>query len=144
MYVCTYWSPPSSSLQVDGEPFELEPVFAPRQPMSISVGLKSQAVMLSRSRVRTDGVALEALDWAMEAGVLTVEQHQTVLREVARRTGTRQRSKLRTRGHSSHVGFGGGGSGASIGGSGPSNGVSLSSSTTSLGKLLADESSNGH
>ena len=47
--------------------------------------------MLSRSRARTDGVALEALDWAMQEGVISVEQRNSVLREMARRTGTLQR-----------------------------------------------------
>jgi len=102
-------------MQVDGEPFELEPVFAPRQPMRITIQHKSQAVMLSRSRVRTDGVALEALDWAMEAGVITVEQHQTVLREVARRTGSLQQSKLRSNSRA-HVSHGSIGSGSAAGG----------------------------
>lgn len=77
--------------QVDGEPYELEPMFAPRNPMSITVRHHNQAVMLCRSRVRADGVALEALDSAMQAGVITVEQRNAVLREVARRTGTLQR-----------------------------------------------------
>ena len=71
--------------------------------------------MLSRSRVRTDGVALEALDWAMEAGVITVEQHQTVLREVARRTGSLQQSKLRSNSRA-HVSHGSIGSGSAAGG----------------------------
>ena len=78
-------------LQVDGEPFEVEPIFAPRKPMSISITHHNQAVMLSRSRVRSDGVALEAIDWAMQEGVLTVEQRNQVVREIARRTGSLQR-----------------------------------------------------
>jgi diacylglycerol kinase (ATP) len=81
-------------LQVDGEPFELEPIFAPRKPMSISITHHNQAVMLSRSRVRSDGVALEAIDWAMQEGVITVEQRNQVVREVARRTGSLQRRAL--------------------------------------------------
>ena len=39
--------------------------------------------MLSRSDVRTDGAALGALDWAVEQGVISVEQHQAVLRDDA-------------------------------------------------------------
>ena len=81
-------------LQVDGEPFELEPLFAPRTPLSLTVRHKGQAVMLCRSRVRTEGVTLEALDWAVQSNVISVEQHQAVLREVARRTGTMQRSVM--------------------------------------------------
>ena len=81
-------------LQVDGEPFEIEPIFAPRKPMSISISHHNQAVMLSRSRVRSDGVALEAIDWAMQEGVLTVEQRNQVVREIARRTGSLQRRAL--------------------------------------------------
>ena len=50
--------------------------------------------MLSRSRVRSDGVALEAIDWAMQEGVITVEQRNQVVREVARRTGSLQRRAL--------------------------------------------------
>ena len=79
-------------MQADGEPFELEPFLAPRKPMTISVRHHDQAVMLSRSRVRADGVALEALDWALHEGVITVEQRNKVLREVARRTGRLQRA----------------------------------------------------
>lgn len=88
---------PSSSrpprAQVDGEPFELEPMFAPRKAMTISVRHHNQAVMLSQSRVRADGVALEALDWALQEGVISVEQRNCVLREVARRTGKLQRAE---------------------------------------------------
>jgi len=79
--------------QVDGEPFELEPMFAPRKAMTISVRHHNQAVMLSQSRVRADGVALEALDWALQEGVISVEQRNCVLREVARRTGKLQRAE---------------------------------------------------
>ena len=65
--------------------------------------------MLSRSKVRSDGVALEALDWAMQEGVITVEQRNCVLREVARRTGDLQRRKSGSSGLSSsrsfHEGF---------------------------------------
>ena len=75
------------------EPFELEPMFAPRKAMSISVRHHNQAVMLSQSRVRADGVALEALDWALQEGVISVEQRNCVLREVARRTGKLQRAE---------------------------------------------------
>jgi len=78
-------------LQIDGEPFELEPMFAPRSAAKIHVAHSNQAVMLCRSRVRTDGVALEALDAAMQDGVISVEQRNHVLREIARRTGTLQR-----------------------------------------------------
>ena len=81
-------------LQVDGEPFELEPIFAPKKPMSITISHHNQAVMLSRSRVRSDGVALEAIDWAMQEGVITVEQRNQVVREIARRTGSLQRRAL--------------------------------------------------
>ena len=81
-------------LQVDGEPFELEPIFAPKKPMSITVTHHNQSVMLSRSRVRSDGVALEAIDWAMQEGVLTVDQRNQVVREIARRTGQLQRRSL--------------------------------------------------
>ena len=81
-------------LQVDGEPFELEPIFAPRKPFSFTVSHHNQAVMLSRSRVRSDGVALEAIDWAMQEGVLTVDQRNQVVREIARRTGSLQRRTL--------------------------------------------------
>lgn len=82
-------------MQVDGEPFEMEPVFAPRRPMTISVSHHNQSVMLSRSSVRADGVALEALDWALQEGVISVEQRNHVMREVARRTGSLQRSASR-------------------------------------------------
>ena len=58
---------PAAHVQVDGEPFELEPMFAPRKAMTISVRHHNQAVMLSQSRVRADGVALEALDWVRRA-----------------------------------------------------------------------------
>lgn len=78
-------------LQVDGEPYELEPMFAPRNPMQITLGHHNQAVMLSKSKVRADGVALDALDSAMQAGVISVEQRNCVLREVARRTGSLKR-----------------------------------------------------
>ena len=81
-------------LQVDGEPFEIEPIFAPRKPMSITISHHNQSVMLSRSRVRSDGVALEAIDWAMQEGVITVEQRNQVVREIARRTGSLQRRAL--------------------------------------------------
>jgi hypothetical protein len=84
---------PAARAQVDGEPFELEPMFAPRKAMSISVRHHNQAVMLSQSRVRADGVALEALDWALQEGVISVEQRNCVLREVARRTGKLQRAE---------------------------------------------------
>ena len=77
-----------------GEPFEIEPIFAPRKPMTISIGHHNQAVMLSRSRVRSDGVALEAIDWAMQEGVITVDQRNQVVREIARRTGSLQRRAL--------------------------------------------------
>ena len=83
-------------MQVDGEPFELEPIFAPRKPMSITVSHHNQAVMLSRSQVRSDGVALEAIDWAMQEGVINVEQRNQVVREIARRTGSLQRRALST------------------------------------------------
>merc|ERR1719272_1489618 len=83
-------------VQVDGEPFELEPMFAPRRALSISVRHHNQAVMLSRSRVRADGVSLEALDWALQEGVISVEQRNCVLREVARRTGKLQRAELQS------------------------------------------------
>ena len=82
--------------------------------------LKNQAVMLSRSDVRTDGAALGALDWAVEQGVISVEQHQAVLREVARRTGSLQRL-----GHRS----------ASYGGSRTHLPVASSGSTSSLASL---------
>ena len=91
--------------QVDGEPFEFEPLFAPRRGLSISVRHLNQAVMLSRSKVRSDGVALEALDWAMQEGVITVEQRNCVLREVARRTGDLQRRKSGLGGLSSSRSF---------------------------------------
>ena len=39
------------------------------------------------------GVALEALDWALQEGVISVEQRNCVLREVARRTGKLQRAE---------------------------------------------------
>lgn len=65
----------------------------------------NQAVMLSRSKVRSDGVALEALDWAMQEGVITVEQRNCVLREVARRTGDLQRRKSGLGGLSSSRSF---------------------------------------
>ena len=105
-------------MQVDGEPFELEPIFAPHKPMSITVSHHNQAVMLSRSQVRSDGVALEAIDWAMQEGVITVDQRNQVswflyefmicgspavhafraasqvVREIARRTGSLQRRAL--------------------------------------------------
>ena len=81
-------------LQVDGEPFELEPIFAPKKPMSITISHLNQAVMLSRSRVRYDGVALEAIDWAMQEGVISVDQRNQVVREIARRTGSLQRRAL--------------------------------------------------
>ena len=81
-------------LQVDGEPFELEPIFAPKKPMSITISHHNQAVMLSRSRVRSDGVALEAIDWAMQEGVISVDQRNQVVREIARRTGSLQRRAL--------------------------------------------------
>ena len=81
-------------LQVDGEPFELEPIFAPRKALSFTVSHHNQAVMLSRSRVRSDGVALEAIDWAMQEGVITVDQRNQVVREIARRTGSLQRRAL--------------------------------------------------
>jgi diacylglycerol kinase (ATP) len=81
----------SLPLQIDGEPFEIEPLFAPRTDLSITIRHHNQAVMLSRSRARTDGVALEALDWAMQEGVISVDQRNSVLREMARRTGTLQR-----------------------------------------------------
>ena len=81
-------------LQVDGEPFEIEPIFAPRKPMTITVSHHNQAVMLTRSRVRSDGVALEAIDWAMQEGVLTVDQRNKIVREIARRTGSLQRRAL--------------------------------------------------
>lgn len=68
-------------MQADGEPFELEPFLAPRKPMTISVRHHDQAVMLSRSRMRADGVALKALDWALHEGVISVEQRNRVLRE---------------------------------------------------------------
>eukprot|EP00965_Chrysotila_dentata_P191988 6174894-Pleurochrysis_carterae.AAC.1 len=80
-------------VQIDGEPFELEPMFAPRSSMCLRVEHRDQAVMLCRSRVRTDGVALEALDWAMQEGIISVEQRNSVLREVARRTGSMQRKQ---------------------------------------------------
>jgi diacylglycerol kinase (ATP) len=92
-------------IQVDGEPFEFEPLFAPRRGLSISVRHLNQAVMLSRSKVRSDGVALEALDWAMQEGVITVEQRNCVLREVARRTGDLQRRKSGLGGLSSSRSF---------------------------------------
>ncbi len=41
--------------------------------------------------MRTDGVALEALDWAMQEGIIGVEQRNAVVREMARRTGNLQR-----------------------------------------------------
>ena len=44
--------------------------------------------------MRSDGVALEAIDWAMQEGVITVEQRNQVVREVARRTGSLQRRAL--------------------------------------------------
>ena len=72
----------------------MKPFLAPRKPMAISVRHHDQAVMLSRSRVRADGVALEALDWALHEGVISVEQRNTVLREVARRTGRLQRASV--------------------------------------------------
>ena len=55
--------------------------------------MHAQAVMLCRTRVRTDGVALEALDWAMQENVISVKQRNAVVREVARRTGNLQRNK---------------------------------------------------
>ncbi|KAL1527213.1 hypothetical protein AB1Y20_015892 [Prymnesium parvum] len=74
-------------IQIDGEPSELEPTYAPRTPLRITVRLHNQAVMLSRAKVRADGVALEALDRALQEGVITVDQRNWVLREVARRNG---------------------------------------------------------
>ena len=64
--------------------------------MAITISHHNQAVMLSRSRVRSDGVALEALDWAMQEGVISVEQRNQVVREIARRTGSLQRRALST------------------------------------------------
>lgn len=98
---CSHLTITSSSttrlpLQVDGEPFELEPIFAPRQPMSITIDHHNQAVMLSRSSVRADGVALESIDWAMQNNIISVEQRNTLVREVARRTGTLQRTALQS------------------------------------------------
>ena len=64
--------------------------------MSITISHHNQAVMLSRSRVRSDGVALEAIDWAMQEGKITVEQRNQIVREIARRTGSLQRRALST------------------------------------------------
>ena len=50
--------------------------------------------MLSRSKVRADGVALEALDRALQEGIISVEQRNWVTREVARRNGFLQRRAL--------------------------------------------------
>ena len=47
--------------------------------------------MLSRSHVRSDRVALEAIDWAMQEGVISVEQRNQIVREVARRNGSLRR-----------------------------------------------------
>jgi diacylglycerol kinase (ATP) len=88
--------------QVDGEPFELEPLFGLKKPMTITISHHNQAVMLSRSSVRSDGVALEAIDWAMQEGVLTVDQRNQVVREIARRTGALQRRALLGRAASSN------------------------------------------
>jgi len=81
-------------IQVDGEPFEIEPMFAPRRPMCLTVRHHNQSVMLSRSDVRAEGAALEALDWAMQEKIISVEQRNSILREIARRTGTLQRSHV--------------------------------------------------
>ena len=48
------------------------------------------------------GVALEAIDWAMQEGVLTVDQRNQVVREIARRTGALQRRALLGRAASSN------------------------------------------
>ena len=59
--------------------------------MSITISHHNQAVMLSRSHVRSDRVALEAIDWAMQEGVISVEQRNQIVREVARRNGSLRR-----------------------------------------------------
>lgn len=104
-------------IQIDGEPSELEPTYAPRTPLRISVRLYNQAVMLSRakvrsppfslklfvqvllpSQVRADGVALEALDSALQEGIISVDQRNWVLREVARRNGFLRRRAVSSNG----------------------------------------------
>lgn len=80
--------------------------------MSITINHHNQAVMLSRSSVRADGAALEAIDWAMQEGIISVEQRNRVVREVARRTGSLQRRSAL----GSHAGSGSSTSLASLGG----------------------------
>jgi diacylglycerol kinase (ATP) len=71
--------------QVDGEPFMLG------GEKEITIEFQNQALMLMRSWDRTDAVAAEVLDLALERELITAHQRNELVKEIARRVTTKRR-----------------------------------------------------
>jgi len=57
----------------------------------ITIEFQNQALMLMRSWDRTDAVAAEVLDLALERELITAHQRNELVKEIARRVTTKRR-----------------------------------------------------